>query len=792
MGAAVPGCGEEREARPPVSRYAQGMSTSILLACVGLGLLATGLSAGATAADGRTGTASLKNVEFLEQYAATRGFTHGTPKNISITPDGAAVFFLRSGPRSFVQDLFVVDTDTGKESVFLTADQILAGGEEKLTAEELARRERMRLASRGIASYSVSKDGKRVLVPLSGRVFVVERDGAKAGAATELKSSAGYPIDPQFSPDGTKVACVRDGDLYVMDIASGAETRLTTKTSETVTNGLAEFVAQEEMDRFHGFWWSPDSKQVVYEQADTAGMEVFHIADPMSPEKEPQSWPYPRPGKKNADVKLGVIDAAGGPTMWLEWDRATGEYIADVRWEAGLQLYVVCLNREQTVLTLMYDTGENDWAAARPDGMDLGSPRLSGRLEPMFRDRDAAWVNLFPNTPSKAPAGREVLMISERHGRAQIIATGTPGVGPRQISPDGLPVQGILGCGKAPDALYVAASEDPTQSHLYRVSFGTINPPAPKRLTSAAGVHGMIVSPKSDWCVQTAALMDGSSSWTIRTMASGGSGTAIRATREDPPWVPRLELEVVGERGFHTGVIRPRDFDATRKYPVIVNVYGGPHHQMVRATPQAYYLQQWIADQGFIIAMIDGRGTPGRGRDWERAIKDDLIGPALEDQVAGLKALGAKHPDMDLSRVGIYGWSFGGYFSAMATMQRPDVFHAGCAGAPVCDWLDYDTCYTERYLGVPKGPDDEVYKKSSVLTYCKDLQRPLMIIHGTSDDNVYFMHSLKMTQALFREGKPFEFLPLAGFTHMVPDPVVTTRLYSRIALFFKEKLGEPK
>ena len=290
--------------------------------------------------------------------------------------------------------------------------------------------------------------------------------------------------------------------------------------------------------------------------------------------------------------------------------------------------------------------------------------------------------------------------------------------------------------------------------------------------------------------------MDGTSHWAIRHLQSNSPGFELATTRETPPWIPNLELTTVGPKAFHAAIIRPRDFDAKKRYPVIVNVYGGPHAKTVNATPQAYFLQQWIADQGFIIASIDGRGTPGRGRDWERAIKNDLIGPALDDQVEGLQALGANYPEMDLAHVGIYGWSFGGYFSAMAAMKRPDIYHAGCAGAPVCDWLDYDTCYTERYLGVPAlnkdgAPDSDIYRKSSVLTYCKDLRRPLLIIHGTADDNVYFMHSLKMTQSLFRAGKEFEFLPLAGFTHMVPDPVVTTRLYSRIATFFKRHLGEP-
>jgi dipeptidyl-peptidase-4 len=762
------------------------MSTSIFLACVGLGILATSLSANAagdepTRVPAGAAPSALKNVEFLEQYAATRGFTHGTPKNISITPDGAAVFFLRSGPRSFVQDLFVVDTATGQESVFLTADKILAGGEEKLTAEELARRERMRSASRGIASYIVSKDGKRVLVPLSGRLFVIERDGAKAGSVTELKSTAGYPIDPQFSPDATKVACVRDGDLYVMEIASGTETRLTTKKSETVTNGLAEFVAQEEMDRFHGFWWSPDSKLIAFEESDTAGMEMFHIADAVNPEKEGTSWPYPRPGKKNAKVNLGVIDLSTKNVLWIEWDYKWREYLANVAWTDEAPLCLTVMSRDQKSIALV----------------TAYYVHTSSPMNVMTRseETDAAWINLRPNIPHNPPSslvnGGGTLWITERRGAPMLSYSleSQSGVAERWTTPADFGLQSLVGTSTAFDAAFVLASKDPTQTSVYAVS---LDNGQAVNLTPQPGVHGLVLAGKSSWGVVSSTTLAGDSTWTVRDLKAADPGHAIRLTRETPPWVPNLELDVVGDKAFHAAIIRPRDFDAAKKYPVIVNVYGGPHHQMVRATPQAFYLQQWIADQGFIVVAIDGRGTPGRGRDWERAIKNDLIGPALEDQVAGLKALGAKHKEMDLDHVGIYGWSFGGYFSAMATMQRPDVFQAGCAGAPVCDWLDYDTCYTERYLGVPKGPDDAIYKKSSVLTYCKDLKRPLMIIHGTSDDNVYFMHSLKMTQALFREGKPFEFLPLAGFTHSVPDPVVTTRLYSRVAMFFKEKLGEPK
>jgi dipeptidyl-peptidase-4 len=257
---------------------------------------------------------------------------------------------------------------------------------------------------------------------------------------------------------------------------------------------------------------------------------------------------------------------------------------------------------------------------------------------------------------------------------------------------------------------------------------------------------------------------------------------------EKPPFVPEVELAVVGdEPRLHAALIRPRNFDAMRRYPVVVNIYGGPTLQMVTLDRRRHLLNQWIADHGFIVVAIDNRGTPARNRPWERAIKGNFIELPLADQVRGLAALGEKYRELDLSRVGIYGWSFGGYASAMAVMQRPDVFHVGVAGAPVVDWADYDTHYTERYLGLP-ADNPSGYHASSVLTYADRLRRPLLIIHGTADDNVYFLHSMKLCDALFRAGRPYDFLPLAGFTHMVPDPLITQRLYGRIVDYFVEHL----
>jgi dipeptidyl-peptidase-4 len=271
--------------------------------------------------------------------------------------------------------------------------------------------------------------------------------------------------------------------------------------------------------------------------------------------------------------------------------------------------------------------------------------------------------------------------------------------------------------------------------------------------------------------------------------ADGQEIGLIESVAEKPKALPQPELVTVAVEGreHRAAVLRPRRFERDRRYPVLVSVYGGPHHNTVKLDPYAYLIEQWYADGGFIVVRSDGRGTPGRGRAWERAIRGDLVLVALADQIAVLQALAAQRPEMDLGRVGITGWSFGGYMSAMAVLLRPDVFRAGVAGAPVTDWRDYDTHYTERYMGLlPEA--EAAYDATSALTHADKLERPLLLVHGTTDDNVYFTHTLKLGQALFHAGKPFEMLPLAGLTHMVPDPAVKKALYRRILAFFRRSL----
>jgi len=709
----------------------------------------------------------LADPAFLERYAETYRFTHGRPTSIRVTDDGQAVLFLRSGPRSFVRDLYEFDMTKGAERVLATADQILGGAAEKLTPEELARRERMRLAARGIASFDISDDGRQVLVPLSGQLYVIDRATSKS---RKLAAEGAYPIDPQFTPDGRSVSCIRDGEVYVIDVDSGKQRQLTSGGKETLTHGLAEFVAQEEMDRMHGYWWSPDSRTLVYQETDTADVEVWNIADPAQPGQPGEAQRYPRPGKNNARVRLGVVPAEGGTTTWIQWDATKYPYLANVTWQKNAPLTILVLNRRQT------------------DALLLTVDPATGATTELLHEHDDAWLNLDHGLPRWLEDGKSFLWSTERSGNWQLEHHAADGKLLRELNAGELGYRNLAGVDEKQDAVFVIAGNDPTQAHVFRIPLDA-DKGKPKQLTQAAGIHGAVFARHGGNHVRTASTAAGTIQQTVHG-ADGKEIGALKSVAESPPFEPNVEWTTVGDSPeLHAAVIRPRVFQRDKKYPVIVSVYGGPHSQTVSTARRRYLLDQWLADRGFIVVSIDGRGTPSRGRAWERAIRGNLIEVSLADQVRGLQALGAKYPEMDLRRVGIYGWSFGGYFSAMAVMQRPDVFHAAVAGAPVADWLDYDACYTERYLGLP-ADNPKGYEASSVLTYAKDLQRPLLIIHGTTDDNVYFLHSVKMSNALFRAGKEHEFLPLAGFTHMVTDPLITRRLHTRIADYFVERLQD--
>ncbi len=755
----------------------------------------------------------------MRAFAETRGFLLGRPSKAEVTPDGKAVLFLRSAAREPTLVLYELEVATGKLLPLVTPAQLLAGASETISVAEAARRERQRIVDKGFTTYQLSRDGRRVLLPLSGKIYVYDREGPSAGKVHVIggpgraDTGAKVPkdtkvaqaedaaiLDPRLSPDGRRIAFVRHHDLHVADIASGRIQRLTRGGSADVTRGLAEFVAQEEMERHQGTFWSPDGQRLAYAEVDQRHLERFTIADPAHPEKPANEFPYPRAGKANARARLGLIAASGGGTTWIDWDRERYPYLARVVWDAP-----------RAPLGLLVQTRDQREAAF------LTVDGRTGRTRVIHVEKDDAWVELDRELPRWLPDGSGFVMASERTGRRALELRAPDGQLVRELVAGDRGFHSLVEL--SDDARWaVVTTASPTGTRVWRVPVA--NPAGAQPLTpEEPAEHTPSCARNAPVCVDTRTRIDSlpetvvlrapvqetPAGMAVADKAADKAGKAGKADKAaDGPWslgpaLPSLaaappfrarpQLTTVTSpagRTFHAAIVRPRAFVTGRRYPVIVNVYGGPTALVVRADERHYLLAQWIADHGAIVVAIDNRGTPRRDRAWSRAIKGSFGKIPLDDQVEALTALGARHPELDLARVGIYGWSFGGYMAALAVLRRPDVFKAAVAGAPVVDWLDYDTHYTERYLDLPEV-NPKGYQESNLLTLAGKLTRPLLLIHGTGDDNVYFFHSLKLGNAFFRAGRPYDFLPLT-VTHQVPDPVVRENLWGRIVGYLLQNL----
>ncbi len=700
------------------------------------------------------------DLRYFRELAETRNYSLGQPVSPKITPDGKAVIFLRGGARDPVLRLYEFSiADAGLREI-LSPEKLLQGGEEKLTAEERSRRERERQSLRGFTSFQLSDDGTKLLVELSSKLYVITRADSHV---TELPGRSW--IDAHFSPDGRAVAAVNGGELHVIDLETQADVTLTSGATEAIQHGLAEFVAQEEMDRHEGFWWSPDSRWIAYQETDNREVESRYIPDPIHPETPPAKNFYPRAGTNNAKVRVGIVARTGGATRWIEWDREKYPYLARVVWkEAAAPLCLLVQNRAQQEEILF---------AVDP---------TSGATRELLREKDDAWLNLdHKPMPVWRKDGREFLWATERNGSWQAELHSADGSLVRAITPVDFNLDEFIDLNETDRSIVVAGGPDPRERQLFRFALETET--APQQITHGSGRHDAVFGDAKEKFLHRFNLLDGHAGWEVLRTSDGGKLGSLPSVAESPSSLPRVELtRTEGARAMDAAIIRPRNFAKEKPYPVILAVYAGPTSKQATAQASSYMIDQWMADRGYIVVTIDGRGTPGHGREWERAIRGNLIDVALADQIAGLQALAKHEPAMDLKRVGTVGWSFGGYFSAMATIRRPDIFRCGVAGAPVVSWENYDTHYTERYLGLP-SENAEGYRASSVLTYAGDLRQPLFLIHGLTDDNVYVQHSLQLARALLGAGKTFNFLPLPG-THMLSDPVLRLRLETRVIEFF--------
>lgn len=783
---------------------------------------------------------------FPRLRARTLRFGCGAPRSAQTVGDGSRALFLRSdGPEDLVTALWLSWFDESGEhhETKLADPRELLGAtadSEDVPAEEKARRERAREGGTGIVGYSSDDDGNRIVFTINGRLFLTDIDWNDETGAPEphTRELAGEWLDedpamytpvlnPRIAPDGEHVLYTTGSYLMLVDIGGrtrGGETltdRITAVYGVSVEDedgnpaentwkiGLAEFVAGEEMDRYDGFWWAPDSQHVLFESFDTADEPTWYISDPADPEKPAAGRRYPRALTRNADVYLTVItlafdenDRYAGITgnADVDWDREAYEYVAAVHWRRGHDPLVLVQNRRQTRDQVLE-------VAVTADGAALGATRV---LEEHANDQ---WIDLIHGTPAYTPDGRLVCPLNDMAADTNRLT-----VDGRPFTPAGWNVRAVLdvtdddvlavvqrapeiatevprawaGSGAASDAESLFGGHDARSFDVVSMGYdGSIAPVTtdPGQWTASRGERGIVVSGR-----------DMRSARAQMRHILGEQSATISSTAAEPGFAPNVTFTRLGEHQLYTAIIAPSPsspYAHADKLPVLMKPYGGPGFQQVVASQSFYWEGQWWADQGFLVVTADGRGTTGRGPAWDREIFEDMKDVTLADQIEAVNALpeavsrlnadgrrpGVPMPDLD--KVCMIGWSYGGFLSALAVLDAPNVFKAACAGAPPTDWTLYDTHYTERYLGL----DPDVYRRNGIVQDAPGLVRPLMLIHGFADDNVTIAHSLRLSQALMASGRPHTFLPLTGITHMTNDETVAENLLTLQRDFLRDALA---
>jgi dipeptidyl-peptidase 4 len=700
-------------------------------------------------------------ISFPRQYARTQRFTLGTPRAFALAPDRSRIAFLRTKTGTDrATCLWTADPATGAERLVADPVELLADtAAEELTAEEKARRERARQGAAGIVDFATDRTVRLAAFTLSGRLFTADLE---SGDVRELPA-AGPVIDPRPNPSGTHVAYLSGGALRVIGFDGADDRALAEPDGENVSYGAADFIAAEELSRFRGYWWSPDGRELLAARVDDSPVNRWHIADPAHPDQPARKVGYPAAGTPNALVSLVRLglDGSRAPVVW---DTSGFEYLATVSWSEDGPALLGVLSRDQLRTQVL---------AVQPDG----STAL------LAEEQDESWTEFFPGAPTWSPADQStgrtarLVRIAPRGAAYRLI------VDDKVLTPDDLQVRALLGF-DAGFAYLSASFADPTRIETVRVALdGPERDAAPQieRFGPADGVSSAMIGGGLAVTV-SASLAEPKRRVTVVELDSGKPLHDLTVTTEVPKVAPRPQELVLGERGLRAALLLPASHTPGTKLPVLLDPYGGPHAQMVLAAYTAFLQSQWFADQGFAVLVTDGRGTPGRGPAWDRAVRHDFAGATLDDQVDALRAAAERFPDLDLDRVAIRGWSYGGYLSALAVLKRPDVFHAAVVGAPVTDWRLYDTGYTERYLGHP-DQTGAVYNANSLFPDAgegawqwAEPHRPMMLIHGLSDDNVVVAHTLRLSSALLAAGRPHEVLPLSGVTHMTPQDVVAENL----------------
>jgi dipeptidyl-peptidase 4 len=704
---------------------------------------------------------------------------------LKISPDGSRVTYLQGKPDDKDRlDLWEYDIREGRSRI-LVDSKALAPDHEKISDEELNRRERQRTAAlSGILEYSFAPSGRALLFPLGGNLYYCDLDKPAKDAVVEINHSASFASDAAISPAGGYVAFVRDQNLHLYDLAARREQALTSDGGGPIKNGMAEFVAQEEMDRSTGYWWAPDDRHIAFARVDETPVKITERFEIAADNVATFPQRYPAAGGPNVLVRLGVADVKTGAVTWIDLGSETDVYIARVNWlPDGKTLAIQRQSRNQRKLDLLFADIE------------------TGRSRVVLTETSKTWIDLNSEL-SFLKSSREFIWASSRDGYLHLYLYDDDGHLLRQLTAgawnvDDFRARAIKGVDEKSRLVYFTATEkSPTERQLYSASLDTPDPHKVVRISQGDGVHGITLSPDASIYVDT---------FTSRTQppqsalhaADGRLLSYLIENRLDAqhPDAPYLADNSVPEIGTLTAadgqtlyyrLFKPLHFDPAKRYPAIVDVYGGPGVQRVVDNWAGSSFTQILTRAGYVVFQLDNRGSAFRGTAFQAPIHDKLGEAEVADQVLGARWLGSQ-AYVDPSRLGVWGWSYGGYMTLMLMFKSPDVFRAGVAGAPVTDWSLYDTHYTERYLDRPQD-NAAGYAASSVLPYADKLKGRLLIMHGMADDNVLFLHSTKLLRRLQDLGKPFEVMVYPGAKHGLTRQHDGRHAYAMIKRFFDDNL----
>ena len=715
-------------------------------------------------------------------------------RGAQISPDGRRVTWLQGkADDKDRMDLWEYDIRSG-QSRLLVDSRALIPREGRLSDEERQRRERQRISSlSGIVEYLFAPDGQALLFPLGGDLFYYDLRLPAGQAVRQLTRTAEAETDARFSPLGRSVSFIRNQNLFVLDLATNQERALTTDGGGLIRNGMAEFIAQEEMARNTGYWWSPDEQHIAYTRTDETPVPEVERFEINADEVSVYTQRYPAAGTHNALIELKSIELKSGKVTDLDLGPERDIYLARVDWfPDGRYLAAQRQSRDQRRLDLLK--------------IDVGS----GKASTLLTETSNTWVDLNDELTFLARS-RAFIWASRRTGYQHLYLYDLDGRLIRPLTSGKWMVVGdggaraLLGVDEVAGRIYFVANErGPLERHLYSAPLRRTS--APSRITEEVGWHTPVVSPDHRFFLDVYSNPDRPPRVQLRSIEGRVIKTLIDNGLDDShPYAPYLGAHVPTEFGtlqaadgqtLYYQMLRPAHFDATRKYPVIVDVYGGPGVQRVRRAWGGYprtnegFFRQILAQSGYLVFTLDNRGSGFRGAAFESLIHQRMGKIEVADQVEGVKFLRSL-PFVDPARIGVFGWSYGGYMALMCLLTAPDYFQAGVSGAPVTDWRMYDTHYTERYLGLPQQ-NGAGYDASGVLPYAAELRAPLLIMHGMADDNVLFSNSTKLFKRLQELDKPFDVMTYPGGKHgLLRHADMGPHAYEMIKRFFDERLQAP-